>query len=108
MSDSIPHSDAVWLALGRILDPEFGVSIVDLGLIYSVECAEGDVHVVMTLTTPSCPAGSWIHEGVRTALQQLAGVKNVRVDLVFEPVWNAAMITAEGRAQLGWSVEKAT
>lgn len=105
MSGSIPINEAVWLALGRILDPEFGVGIVDLGLIYRVECAEGNVHVVMTLTTPTCPAGAWIHEGVRTALQQLDGVKEVRADLVFEPKWNVAMLTTAGRTQLGWAAD---
>lgn len=94
--------ESIWQALASIPDPEFGISIVDLGLIYSVECARGDVHVVMTLTTPTCPSGGWIHEGTRAALQQLPGVRDVRVDLVFEPVWNTAMLTPVARDQLGW------
>ena len=105
MSTPTLNSDAVWLALAQIMDPEFGVSIVDLGLIYSVECTDGDVRVVMTLTTSSCPAGAWIHDGVRTALRQLDGAKETRAELVFEPLWNPSMLTAEGRRQLGWSTE---
>jgi metal-sulfur cluster biosynthetic enzyme len=93
---------AVWQALASILDPEFGISIVDLGLIYSVEASEGKVHVVMTLTTETCPSGSWIHEGTKAALRQIPGVKEVEVDLVFEPPWNAAMLTPEARRHLGW------
>ena len=100
-----PDSAAVWRTLGGILDPEFAVSIVDLGLIYSVECQGGNVHVVMTLTTPTCPAGAWIHEGVRAAIGRLDGARAVRVDLVYDPAWNAAMISAEGRRQLGWPAE---
>ena len=94
--------DTVWQALASIPDPEFGISIVDLGLIYSVECTEGNVHVVMTLTTPTCPSGGWIHEGTQAALRQLPGVKSVRVDLVFDPQWNTAMLSDAAREQLGW------
>ena len=94
--------DTVWQTLASIPDPEFGISIVDLGLIYSVECTQGNVHVVMTLTTPTCPSGGWIHEGTQAALQQIPGVRNVRVDLVFEPQWNTAMLSAAARNQLGW------
>jgi metal-sulfur cluster biosynthetic enzyme len=103
MIDTVTDTAAVWRALESIPDPEFGISIVDLGLIYSVECTNGEVKVVMTLTTPTCPSGGWIHEGVQTALQQLPGAKNVRVDLVFEPPWNTAMLTDAARSQLGWS-----
>ena len=96
----------VWRALASIPDPEFGISIVDLGLIYSVACADGDVRVVMTLTTPTCPSGGWIHEGTRVALQQLPGVRDVRVDLVFEPTWNTAMLSPAARQQLGWETTR--
>jgi metal-sulfur cluster biosynthetic enzyme len=102
MSDTSPGTTAVWQALAAIPDPEFGVSIVDLGLIYSVERLADDVNVVMTLTTTTCPSGSWIYEGVRTALGKLPGVKNVRVDLVFDPPWNAEMLSTNARQQLGW------
>jgi metal-sulfur cluster biosynthetic enzyme len=103
MNAATIDTDAVWQALASIPDPEFGISIVDLGLIYSVECTEGNVHVVMTLTTPTCPSGGWIHEGTQAALRQLPGVQDVRVDLVFDPVWTPAMLSAAAREQLGWS-----
>lgn len=101
-----PDASAAWRALSAILDPEFAISIVDLGLIYSVECTEGNLHVVMTLTTPTCPSGSWIHQGAEQALRALPGAREVRVDLVFEPPWNTAMLSAEARRQLGWSDEQ--
>lgn len=104
MTTGEPTLASIWEVLTTILDPEFGVSIVDLGLIYSVECSAGNVHVVLTLTTPTCPAGAWIREGVLAALRQIAGVRDVRADLVFDPMWNVRMVTAEGRRQLGWSI----
>jgi metal-sulfur cluster biosynthetic enzyme len=105
MNDPALATDAVWQALATILDPEFGINIVDLGFIYSVENNSGDVKVVMTLTTPSCPSGSWIHEGVQAALREVPGVHSAQVELVFEPPWNAAMLSADARRQLGWAAE---
>ena len=105
MTDPLLDNATVWRALESIPDPEFGINIVDLGLIYSVECSDGNVKVIMTLTTPTCPSGGWIHEGVQTALRHLPGAKNVQVDLVFEPPWNTAMLTDAARRQLGWKTE---
>lgn len=90
----------VWEALATIPDPEFGINIVDLGLIYGVACDDGNVIVIMTLTTPTCPSGGWIHEGVKIALQRLPGAKSVKVDLVFDPAWNTGMLSAEARQEL--------
>lgn len=93
-------------ALYEVLDPETGVNVVDLGLIYDAERrpAEGDglVRVTMTLTTPSCPAGDSIMEGVRRRLLRVDGVHQVEIDLVFEPRWTPAMITPAGREALEW------
>lgn len=100
-------TETAWRALAAIPDPEFDVSIVDLGLIYSVTCVEGSIEVVMTLTTPTCPSGGWIHEGVQAALERLPGVKSVQVKLVFDPAWSTAMLTAQARRQLGWPEEEA-
>lgn len=97
-----PTATDAWAILRTIPDPEFGVSIVDLGLIYSVRCAGGELQVVMTLTTPTCPSGGWIQEGVRAALANLPGVRSVAVDLVFDPAWTPAMLSDEARRALGW------
>jgi metal-sulfur cluster biosynthetic enzyme len=96
-----PDSTAIWNVLRSIPDPEFGVNIVDLGLIYSVDCRDGDVDVVMTLTTPTCPAGAWISEGAKEAVAGLPGVRSVTVSIVFEPSWSTAMLSADAREQLG-------
>ncbi len=103
MSNGTIDTQTVWDVLATIPDPEFGVNLVDLGLIYSVECTEAEVAVVMTLTTPTCPSGSWMYEGVKTAVENLEGVKSVKVDLVFEPAWSPEMLSDAARQQLGWS-----
>lgn len=95
-----PDAAAVWDLLRRIPDPEFDINLVDLGLIYSVECNAGDVSVVMTLTTPTCPSGGWIHAGVKEALTGLPGVKTIDVQLVFDPPWNPEMLSEEARRKL--------
>lgn len=102
MSSTPVTTETVWETLRTILDPEFAISIVDLGLIYEVECREGNVRVIMTLTTPTCPSGAWIRGGVETAVRALPGVNEVQVDLVFEPAWHSNLLTDEGRRQLGW------
>lgn len=103
MNDTALTDEAVWQALASIPDPEFGINIVDLGLVYSVEVDGGNVHVVMTLTTPTCPSGSWIHEGAKAALNEMPGIQNAKVDLVFEPPWTAEMLSQNARDQLGWN-----
>jgi metal-sulfur cluster biosynthetic enzyme len=92
----------VWNTLADILDPEFGLGIVDLGLIYSVGCRDGVVQVSMTLTTPACPASGYMVKGVQAALSALPGVREAQVDLVWEPPWTAERLSPTAREQLGW------
>ena len=99
--NATPDATAVWEALRSIPDPEFGVNIVDLGLIYSVECNDGDIAVTMTLTTPSRPSGGWIYEGTKQALANLPGAKKVEGEMVFEPPWSPAMLSEAANHQLG-------
>lgn len=93
---------AIWNTLSTILDPEFGLSIVELGLVYSVSSQDGIVHVAMTLTTPSCPASGYLVEGARAALAALPDVREARVNLVWEPPWTPEMLTESAREALGW------
>lgn len=91
-------------ALHDVLDPETGVNLVDLGLVYDVrfDPATGAAVVVMTLTTPACPAGDVMLEGAERRLLQVPGVRSVEVQLTFEPRWTVERITEEGKRQLGW------
>lgn len=88
--------------LKTIPDPELGISIYDLGLIYEIDIKKtGHVTILMTLTTMGCPLFSLIAEPIRTQLGKLEGVKAVEVELTFDPAWSIDKMTADARAQLG-------
>ena len=90
-------------ALRRVKDPEAGINIVDLGLIYDVAIDDaGKVDVKMTLTSPGCPAGPQIMGDTDEAIRALDGVKDVRVELVWEPYWTPERIDPKVRAYLGF------
>jgi metal-sulfur cluster biosynthetic enzyme len=91
-------------ALHEVYDPETGLNLVDLGLIYGVrfEAGTGEAQVQMTFTTPACPAGDVMTDGVERRLSMVPGVKTVSVDVTFEPAWTPERITEEGKRQLGW------
>jgi metal-sulfur cluster biosynthetic enzyme len=90
-------------ALHGINDPEVGVNIVDLGLIYSAEVVGDRVRIVMTMTTPACPMHSYLTEQVReTILTEYEELAHVEVELVWDPPWSPRMISADGKRQLGW------
>ena len=89
--------------LRGVHDPEVGVNIVDLGLIYSTAIEGDSVRIAMTMTTPACPLHSYLIEEVRDAiLGQYAEIDNVNVELVWEPAWSPEMISEKGKRQLGW------
>ena len=94
----------VMAALRNVYDPETCLSVVDLGLIsvVAVRPEAGAVEVSMTFTTPACPAGGAMVEGVDRAVRALPGVSEVDVQVTFEPRWTPERISADGRAQLGW------
>jgi metal-sulfur cluster biosynthetic enzyme len=94
-------------ALTRVYDPEFGVSVEDLGLIYEVGITGGHVAIALTLTSMYCPAGSVIMDGVRAAVAALPGVSDVEVVLIWEPSWTPERLSASAREQLGWSADGA-
>jgi len=98
--------DDVLSALKQCYDPEIPVNIVDLGLIYDVrfQAAEGgqqDVTVDMTLTAQGCPAHVQIGEQVKSRLEQLPGIRNARVNVVWTPPWTPERLSADARRQLG-------
>jgi metal-sulfur cluster biosynthetic enzyme len=87
--------------LTAVIDPELNVNIVDLGLIYDITIEEGNVKVVMTLTTPGCPLHTMMTNGVRSALSGVEGIKNVEVEVVWSPPWSPAMMSDRAKEQLG-------
>jgi metal-sulfur cluster biosynthetic enzyme len=94
--------DTIRKALRAVKDPELGLNIIDLGLVYDVEVSEaGQVHVRMTLTSPGCPAGGEIIQGVRDVVEDAEGVTGVEVELVWEPYWTPERMDPRVRAFLG-------
>lgn len=89
-------------ALRQIYDPEIPVNIYDLGLVYKIEVSDDlSVHIVMTLTTPNCPEVESLPEEVMTLVQGLNGVKQVEVNLTFDPPWSQDNLSEEARLELG-------
>ena len=94
--------EAVRDALRSVNDPEVGMNIVDLGLIYGVELVPGKIRVDMTMTTPSCPMGAMITDEARAALKTLAPDAEIEVQLVWEPPWDSSMMSPEAKKHFGW------
>ncbi len=88
-------------ALLDVIDPELGVDVINLGLIYDIEITKRNKAIVlMTLTSMGCPFAPQLEQGVTEAIAALPGIKKVRVEWTFEPPWTSSQITEEGRDQL--------
>ena len=98
------HSpETIRKALRAVKDPELNLNIIDIGLVYDVAASEeGDVHVKMTLTSPGCPAGAEIIDDVKKVAGDLEGVRNVEVELVWDPYWTPEKMDPRVRAFLGF------
>ena len=101
--DTTLTQDVVLEALRQVDDPELGINLVDLGLIYGVEIDDGKVQVEMTLTTPGCPMHSFIARQAWLAVNNLSGVTETAVRVVWEPRWTPDRLSPAARAQLGWN-----
>lgn len=88
--------------LSLVYDPELGVNIIDLGLIYDVQHHQEKIYVKMTLTTPGCPLHDSIVGSVKTILKGRLEVDEVEVDVVWEPRWTPKMISEDGKVMLGY------
>lgn len=92
-----------WQQLEHVYDPELGINVVDLGLVYRLEVNDGRVEVEMTLTTPGCPMSDSMPAAAERALRMLPGVAEVDVELVWEPRWEPERMSERARRELGWS-----
>jgi metal-sulfur cluster biosynthetic enzyme len=101
--DTTLTQDDVFNALRQVDDPELGINLVDLGLIYGVDIDAGKVQVEMTLTTPGCPMHSYIARQAWLAVNDLPGVTETAVRVVWEPRWTPDRLSPAARTQLGWS-----
>lgn len=102
-----PDESAIWTALRKVYDPEIPVNIVDLGLVYTLQVVQepesGDHHVRidMTLTAPGCGMGPAIAQDAKYKVEQVPGVTQAHVDIVWDPPWHQDMISEEGKMELG-------
>jgi FeS assembly SUF system protein len=98
-----PLYDSVVEACRTVFDPEIPVNIFDLGLVYTIDItAEGVVNILMTLTAPGCPVAGEMPGWVADAVEPLPGVKQVNVELTWDPPWGMDMMSDEARLELGF------
>jgi metal-sulfur cluster biosynthetic enzyme len=98
MSESDPRLDALWQALATVVDPEIGLDIVTIGLVYDVTIEHDVAHITHTLTTPGCPMEQYITQGIREAVSLVQGLAGAETRLVWDPAWHPGMI-ARGALQ---------
>ena len=102
--NDLPDDDAVREALRQVDDPEAGMNIVELGLVYRVDVVDGRVEVDMTMTTPACPVADMLVEQAKAAVQRVCPEgTEVRLQLVWEPIWNPSMMSGMAREFFGWA-----
>jgi metal-sulfur cluster biosynthetic enzyme len=100
----MPDDDAVREALRAVDDPEAGMNIVDLGLVYAVDVSDEGVHVAMTMTTAACPMTDMIVAQVRDVLERIVPVgTSVDVELVWDPPWTPGKMTGIAKEHFGWT-----
>lgn len=99
-----PTEDQVRQALYKVNDPEVGVNIVDLGLLFEMKIEDRNVNIRMTLTTPACPLEGQIKADINRQIRTISpGVDAISVAIVWTPRWSPDLMTPEGKRQLGWS-----
>lgn len=97
----MPTQEEVVQILKQCYDPEIPINIHDLGLIYQIDAKPDSVYVKMTLTAAACPAAQSLPEQVREKIATSFGLKNVNVEVTFDPPWSPEKISPEGRKKLG-------
>jgi len=87
--------DEVIEKLKQCLDPELGINVVDLGLIYSINIEGSKINILMTLTNPGCPLESYFIKDINSKIKSIKGVSDVSVELTFDPQWTSSRISEE-------------
>jgi metal-sulfur cluster biosynthetic enzyme len=101
-TDTDALKERILEALKNVHDPELGINIVDLGLVYGVEIEGESVHVTYSLTTMGCPIGPLIEAEMRQFLSGIEGIQEVNAELVLRPPWTPEMMSEEAKAALGF------
>ena len=101
---TMPTEEKVRTALRSVIDPEVGLNIVDLGLIYRVEVSDNKLHIDLTMTTLACPMGEMILDNARQALAALMPTgSDIVLNLVWDPPWTSDRMSEHAREFFGWS-----
>ena len=95
------EADQVRDALRDVIDPEIGLNIIDLGLVYHIEVEGDEAYIEMTLTSPGCPMGPYIMSETKKAAESIDGVTSAEIALVWEPYWTSDRIDLRVRALMG-------
>ena len=98
----VPTKEEVVEALREVEDPELGMDIVELGLLYDVDVEDSKVKVQYSLTSMGCPAGPMIEEGIREAAERVPGVEQVETDLTWDPPWTPELMSEDAKFILGF------
>lgn len=102
MNHFLEKEEAVLRMIKTVFDPEIPVNIYDLGLIYKIDIEDTTCTIDMTLTAPSCPAADFLVEDVKMKVGSVEGIKEVVVNIVFEPEWNKDMMSEDAKLELGF------
>jgi metal-sulfur cluster biosynthetic enzyme len=100
---NLPKEEEVRAVLTEVNDPELGINIVDLGLIYGIDVSSAGIYVKMTMTTPACPLHAYLSQACEDAVRsRFPDVNAIHVELVWEPRWDPAKMSQAAKEQLGW------
>jgi len=100
----VPSKGEVLDALRTVVDPEIGLNVVDIGLVYRVEPSDDKVEIDFTLTSPGCPLGDVIERDIKHAVKAATGIDNVVCNLVWNPPWSLEFMSEEARLELGFPI----
>ena len=100
---AVPTEQNIRTLLTEIIDPETGISILDMGLIYEIRIAPEHIHIRMTTTSPACPVGAMLTDEIRTALsRRYSTALDINIELTYDPPWEPSMMSETARRQFGW------
>jgi len=94
--------DQIIEKLRQCLDPELGINIIDLGLVYAINIEGQRIHILMTLTTPGCPLDSYFVRDITAKIKSLKEVSDVTVEMTFDPLWSPTKMSSESKDLLGF------
>ena len=100
----MPTKGEILDALAKVIDPEIGMNIVDVGLVYRAEATDDGIEIDFTLTSPGCPLAATIMEDIHREVSEATGASSVQANLVWDPPWSVDFMSEEARLQLGFPI----